>query len=407
MQRELNDRYLKSLKPPETGRLEISDTRRVGLRFRLSASGKAVWMYEKRVKGGLKRKHTLGAWPEPIGLSEARAMALELEAEAAKGIDRVAIAEQRRLTDEAAKAKALSVEDAISIYHDLHLSNLRTGAERKRQLQAALADHLESPIGNLRRSIAQAAVDAKAREGRLVHANRIRAALKAFTNWGWKRGYLPEDVGAGLSKAVREIARERVLSISEVREIWSASFEMGYLWGPFFRLLLLTAQRRGEILKLKRSEIDFERKRIVKPGSLTKNGKTHITHLSVPALNEAVELCGRIPDDQPTDLLFTTTGRTPVSGVSKAKSRLDTLLGDDFEPWRIHDIRTAFATAMADSGVPEAIADRVLNHSASGSAPSAVARIYNQSEQLPQRTLALDRWAELVTQTKSVVVRIG
>jgi len=186
---------------------------------------------------------------------------------------------------------------------------------------------------------------------------------------------------------------------------------MGDLWGPMFRLLLLTAQRRGEILNLRRSEIEIERARIVKPGSLTKNGKAHITHLSDPALNEIKAQCDCLPDDQPTDLLFTTTGRTPVSGVSKAKARLDGFLCEGFEPWRLHDIRTAFATAMADAGIPETVADRVLNHSASGSAPSAVARVYNQAELLPQRADALNRWAQMVTASKdsktSNVIEIG
>ncbi|MEP3638909.1 MAG: Arm DNA-binding domain-containing protein, partial [Paracoccaceae bacterium] len=106
MKKELSDRFLKSLKAPESGRLEVSDTKRPGLRFRLSASGKATWMFEKRVKGGQKRKHTFGSWPFPVGLSEARAMALEIEAEAAKGIDRVLIAKEAKLAEEVARTQA-------------------------------------------------------------------------------------------------------------------------------------------------------------------------------------------------------------------------------------------------------------------------------------------------------------
>ncbi|NRB20919.1 MAG: tyrosine-type recombinase/integrase [Rhodobacteraceae bacterium] len=167
--------------------------------------------------------------------------------------------------------------------------------------------------------------------------------------------------------------------------------------------MLLTAQRREEVFSLRRSEIEIEHTRIVKPGSLTKNGKAHITHLSDAALREIKALCDRLPDDQPTDLLFTTTGRTPVSGVSKAKARLDGFLGEGFGPWRLHDIRTAFATAMVEAGIPETVADRILNHSASGSAPSAVARVYNQAELLPQRADALNRWADMVTGERGFV----
>jgi len=401
MKIELTDLYLRRLKAPETGRIEISDTKRPGLRFRLSASGNAVWMYEKRVKGGLKRKHTLGAWPKPISLSDARAQALELEAEASKGIDRVALTKAKQLSDEATRASLSTVGDVINVYDNLHLASLRTQSERKRQLEQSLAKHLDKSITELKRKDIQAAVDAKAAEGRKAYANRIRAALVAFTKWAWVRGYTDEDVGAGIAKATRETARERVLNISEIRDIWSATFKMGGLWGPILRLMLLTSQRRGEIFNLRWDEVDLDNRRITKPGSRTKNGKPHVTHLSDPALSELRDL---YENRKESGLVFTTTGSTPVSGIGKAKSRLDGFLGEGFEPWRLHDIRTAFATAMADAGVPETVADRVLNHSASGSAPSAVARVYNQAELLPQRADALNRWAEMVTGERGKVV---
>ena len=99
MQKELNDRLLRNLKVPVTGRLELSDTKRKGLRFRLSNTGSAVFMYEKRIKGGPKRKHTLGSWPG-YTLSQARADALILEAEASQGIDRIKNSEVKRILDQ-------------------------------------------------------------------------------------------------------------------------------------------------------------------------------------------------------------------------------------------------------------------------------------------------------------------
>ena len=135
MRVELNDRYLRSLEPPNAGRIEVSDTKRRGLRLRLYARRDAaspprvVWMYEKRVKGGSKRKHTLGTWPA-VSLSEARSLALEIEAEASQGIDRVALQQE-----EAKKPARVTVEQALVSYEKLHLSQLRTQAERKRQLE--------------------------------------------------------------------------------------------------------------------------------------------------------------------------------------------------------------------------------------------------------------------------------
>jgi integrase len=396
MQRDLTDRYLKSLKAPDTGRLEVSDSKRAGLRFRLSATGKAVWMYEKRVKGGPKRKHTLGAWPEPVGLSQARSMALEIEAEAARGIDRVALAEAELLATEAAQSTALSVRQVLNVYDKLHLSSLRRGAERKRQIEQSLEDMLDRPMNQLRRTTLQGAIDDKASAGRGVYANRIRSALMAFTGWAAGRDHLETDIGLKLTKPTKEVSRERAPTHDEVHAIWNATYELGDLWGSAFRLLILTAQRRQEIFGLQWSEVDLNGSTITKPGVSTKNGKEHVTHLSAPALYELTALKEKVKG-KPMGLIFTTTGNTPVSGISKVKARLDKLLGDEFEPWRLHDLRTAFATAMVERGVPENVADRVLNHSAVGSAPSAVARVYNRAGMLGQRAQALDMWAAVVT----------
>ena len=167
---------------------------------------------------------------------------------------------------------------------------------------------------------------------------------------------------------------------------------MGDLWGPILRLSILTGQRRGEIIKLKWDEINLNKMQIIKGGSKTKNKKAHITHLSEPSLQTLLSI-----RKTENNLIFTTTGTTPVSGVSKMKKRLDVILGGDFKPWRLSDFRTAMATALAETGLAETIVDRILNHSATGSAPSAVARVYNQAENLTQRAAALETWAQMVT----------
>lgn len=406
MKQELTERGLAKLikEKPTSGRMEVSDTKRPGLRFRLSASGQGVWMYEKRVKGGPKRKHTLGKHSKEFGLAEARAQALMLEVEAAQGIDRVAINEAKKLEEETVKLRALSVRQVLELYDDLHLANLRTGPERRKQIEQALKGKLELPIASLRRTDLQLAIDQKASASHKTAANRVRAALKAFTKWAAGRDHIPSDIGLELPKPFKETSRKRAPSIEEIHAIWEATFELGELWGPPLRLLILTAQRRQEIFGLKWPEVDFEAATITKSGEDTKNAQEHVTHLSPPALSELRALREAAGDD-PSSYIFTTTGKTPISGFSQVKARLDRLLGEDFEPWRLHDLRTSFATAMVEAGIPENVADRVLNHSAVGSAPSAVARVYNRADMLEQRARALDLWADLVV-LKTVIVPI-
>ncbi len=382
----LNDRLLKALQPPASGRLEMTDDKATGLKFRLTDKGRATWSVQVNVHGE-KRRFTIGEYPA-IGLAEARKKAGRLRVEALAGRDPI---RERRAKADAEKGQQ-NVGQVLDLYARLHLSQLRTSRERERQLRAALAGHLLKPIAKLQRADIQAAVDAKAATGRLGAANRIRSALVAFCRWAWERGHLPDHIGAGTKRATKEKPRERVLSLAEVRAIWQATYELPKLWGPPLRILILTAQRRGDVTGVHWPEIDLDGRRWSIPGERTKNGKPHIVHLSDPAVAEFSALRESAGDT--AGLLFTTTGKTPISGFGKIKRRLDALVG--FEDWRLHDLRTAFASALCDAGEPENVVDRVLYHAATGSAPSAVARVYNRSELLPQRARVLDRWAGMV-----------
>jgi integrase len=328
------------------GRLELTDDRAVGLKFRLTANGRATWSVQVNVHGE-KRRFTIGEYPT-IGLAEARKRAGKLRGDALAGCDPI---RERRAEAEAAKSQQ-TVAQVLNLYAGLYLKQLKTAGERERQLRTALVDHLSKPIANLQRHDLQAAIDAKASEGKLGAANRIRAALIAFCRWAWERGHLPEHIGAGTKRAAKEKPRERVLSLREVRAVWQATHEMGDLWGPFLRILTLTAQRRGDVAGARWSEIDLDARRWVIPGERTKNDKPHIVHLSEPALTEFTSL----REKSDGDLIFTTTGTTPISGFGNMKARLEGLVG--IEDWRLHDLRTAFASALCDAGEPEGIVDR-------------------------------------------------
>jgi integrase len=386
----LNARLLETLKPPAKGRIELTDGAVSGLKFRLTANGTASWSLQARIAGE-KRRFSLGEYPT-VGLAKARDKARRLREEAREGHDPIREAREAKQREQLERATRQTVADAIKLYADLHLKpNLRTAAEREAQLRNALAAHAERPIGDLTRLDLQRAIDAKAAEGKLGAANRIRAALVHFAGWCWQRGYLPEHVGAGTTRATRERPRDRVLSLDEVRAIHNATFDLGPLWGPLTRLMVLTAQRRGDVAGARWSEIDLDARRWTLPGERTKNGRTHVVHLSDPVLLELTELQREATSDR---VFSTTGGRTPVSGFSKLKLRLDALSG--VRNWRLHDLRTAFASALCEAGESESVVDRVLNHAAVGSAPSAVARVYNRAENLPQRAAALDRWASIV-----------
>lgn len=129
-------------------------------------------MYEKRVKGGPRRKHTLGTFctwsdtgqrlPIQLTLSEARQRALEIELEAGLGVDRVEDARTAKIDRERAAASLVTVEALIDIYAELKLQNLKTGDERSRELKKALRNYLNRNPRELSKADLQAIIDERA-----------------------------------------------------------------------------------------------------------------------------------------------------------------------------------------------------------------------------------------------------
>ena len=413
---KLTDIAVRSIKPNLAARIEISDTERSGLRFRMSPKGNASWLYQKKIKGGTRRGFKLGSYPA-MSLAQARSAALEIQIEAESGVDRVLTEEDAKARLAADGLKARSVSDVLELYVATYLQQeLKAGQsreERTRQLRTYLAPYYSKFIGSLTRSDLQIIVDGKQAEGKVVMANRLRAALSAFTGWAYRRGHMPEDVGVSVQRAGKETPRERTPSLDEVKEIWAQTFKMGKLWGPYFRMCILTGQRsRKDILEMRWSWIDMDRCRYEIPRP--KNGRPHIVHLSDPAMAEL----RRLKEQQvsaPCPFVFSTTGRTSATGVSKATARLDayitsgraeTGLAEPFEPWVLHDLRRSQATALAEAGFDEGVVDRIQNHVATGSRASAVAAVYNKAQKLPERAAALDAWARMVTQDTSNVVTL-
>ena len=93
--------------------------------------------------------------------------------------------------------------------------------------------------------------------------------------------------------------------------------------------------------------------------------------------------------------MFTTTGKSAVSGFSKIKSRLDQLMrdeaGDVFQHWRLHDLRRTVASGMASIKIEPHVFEAVLNH-VSGFR-GGVAGVYNVFEYTDEKRAALEAWA--------------
>ncbi|WP_060845803.1 tyrosine-type recombinase/integrase [Methylobacterium ajmalii] len=230
-----------------------------------------------------------------------------------------------------------------------------------------------------------------------IHANRTFAALRKMFGWAVERGILEASPAEGLKPPSPEIARDRVLSDVELAAVWRAAGEIGYPFGSFIQVLILTGQRRSEVLDAEWREISLDERMWTIPRQRAKNDRAHAVALSAPAV-EILEALPRI--GKPSRFLFTTTGDTPFSGVSKASERLNRLAAghmpadQPIEPWRLHDLRRTFASGCARLGVGVHVVEKALNHT-SGTFGGIVG-VYQHHDFAEERRTAMEVWGQHV-----------
>jgi len=244
--------------------------------------------------------------------------------------------------------------------------------------------------------------------GRPVHANRVFSAIRKLFNWCVERGLLETSPCLNVKAPTREKPRDRVLGSEELRLVWRASGAMPYPYGPWIRLLILTAQRRDEVAHMTWSEVSLDAGLWTIPKERAKNDQAHLVHLTPTA----VDLLRALPRRAGTDFVFTATGHTPISAFSDAKEALDARIVADLRKetadlggdpdtvrplpsWRFHDLRRTAATLMAEAGIPPHVVDKILNHTQG--TITGVAAIYNRHQYLEERRQALAAWAERLT----------
>jgi len=398
------------LRPPAAGRTEYFDTQLPAFGLRISATGRKSWIVMYRVDGRLVRE-TLGPLARIPKVDKARDLARESMRQAEAGVHPV---ERKR-----AAATAVREEpDTFAAVADLFIERYarrhtrpQTCAETQRLIERELKPAWGmKPIRDIGRKHVIALLDGIVDRGSPVMANRTLTHTRRLFNWARERGIVETNPAAGLSKPTAEIERDRILSDRELPLFWEACGDIGWPFGPLFKLLLLTAQRRSEVAGLRWAELNMADRQWVIPRERAKNDREHIVHLSDPAVDILATLPRFVPEDgregksSAADLVFSTTGETAASGFSKAKDRVDGKMRErlrkelsdagEIREWTLHDLRRTAATGMAKLNIAPHVVDRILNH-VSGTI-RGVAAVYNRHAYLEERKAALEAWGGYV-----------
>lgn len=400
----LTDAKVKTLKP-KAARYEVSDGRGDGLALRVAPAGGKTWIVRYKMHGA-PRRLTVGTYPA-TSLEDARRAASDARRKVEAGIDpgeeKVSVRQEARAAREAER-HALTVEKLAESFLALYVRpRKRSADEDERKLNVDVLPILgKRRVKDVDRADVQALLDSIAARAP-VAANRTKALLSRLFRWALSRGLVDGDPTAGIEAPAKERPRDRVLSETEVRAFWQGidATPLSDSVKRALRLVLVTAQRPGEVAGMRFEEIAEHDGRVVWtiPGSRRKKDDAH----AVPLSKLALELVGpwegktgpvfpgRDPDKPVTEgalayALRRNLGETePKAPKKKGKAKRP---GIAVAPFVVHDLRRTAATLMSGAGVAGLVKPMILGHAARG----VTLRTYDLFSYLPEKAAALDAW---------------
>lgn len=395
--------------PNGTGRNYLWDDTLKGFGCMVMASGARSYLvqYQMHGRGSPTRRATIGRHGSPWTAEKARDRASDLLEMVRKGIDPTEQAKAERAANEAGKAAAarLAFAGYVDLFSRKYLDakNLRSAEDIKATFRRDLTPFFkERPISSLSKTDIATRLDEIGERSKSA-AVKAHKWLRKLLSWAVERGDIGSSPMESMGPPHRDGKRKRVLRGDELKAVWLASGGLGEPFGSFVKMLILTGQRLREVAGASWGEIDLDKAEWIIPGERTKNGRDHLCPLSPQVVDL---LRGRFPKKADRKgLLFTTTGKTPISGFSKSKARLDTevaralakLANEELpmmQPWVFHDLRRSFSTGCQALGFPIDHTEACLNH-VSGTR-GGLAAIYQLHEYKPEKVAVMAAWGRHV-----------
>lgn len=378
---KLTKQLIDTTLPASSKDVYLWDKSPVGFGLRIRPSGSKTFFYSYRPGGGRsasKKRLVIGQHGK-VTLEQARKVAQEAAGQVAAGRDPVM---ERRAAREAMERQKLTVGTVADQFVEQYVKpRNRTWEEYERILNYYVIPKIaDRSIHDLTKADINSLLLVIGKENGRPMADHVLAVLRKMMNWLEVRDDAfrsPIVKGMALTSP-SQMKRDRCLNEDEIRAVWNALEQEPYPYGPMVKLLFLTAQRLGEVATARWD--DLRDGCLVIPAGRYKTKKAVIT----PLPDEATRLIYGLPRTGP--FIFSSGGRGPFSGFSKAKERLDTASG--VRGWRIHDIRRTVRTLMVAVDVRPDIAERVLGHAIPG-----VAGVYDQHDYLKQKKAALEQLA--------------
>ena len=244
----LTTRFAGSIQPTRGKQVDYYDATVRGFVLRVSPGGRKAWGVLYR-RGRFKRRLSLGEFPG-LGLADARQNAREVLSRIALGGDPA--------VDRIADRSAMTFSELSTRYLDLHARHKRSGREDARIISVELLPHWRQLLAKevTRRDVRELLRQILDRPAPIM-ANRTLALVRKMFNFAIDEELLHVNPAQRVKRLAPERPRDRVLTEDEIRQVWSVLDAESALIASAVRLMLLTAQRSGEVLSMRWKDVDL------------------------------------------------------------------------------------------------------------------------------------------------------
>ncbi len=369
-------------------RYEVSQTKGKGLRIRISPQGTKTFVYVFRRNDKLHRL-TLGQFGD-ISLIEDNAKHAALRKRALAG---ESVQSLRALIGPVRTSGSFTVADLAKQWMEREVKKERkTWQEVQRILDKDVVPYLgDRPAASVKPPEIMAMLDAIVDRGSPIAANRCASMVKQMFKFAVGRGEVDASPCVALKKpGGKEPSRKRKLTDDEIKRLWDKldTAAISPALRAAIRLLLVTAQRRGELARATKREFDLEAKVWQIPAEHSKNGQPHdvpLSDLALELLSQLVELSGDskylLPSPTVKDASIRPEALTRAITRNREYFKIDV--------FNVHDLRRTAASNMTAHGIDRLHVAKVLNHSG-----REVTAIYDRHDYLDEMRDALNLWAD-------------
>jgi integrase len=394
MKRTLNDRMIKALKPAPAGqRYDVKDIVVPGLAIRVTDTGQRTYVLRSRFPGSPHANRRALGDVGALTLEQARSKARQWLELIGRGIDPQAQGERQRQAQRRRHQMTFAgvAEDFIADKLPSEKKGHEVELEIRREFMPIWG---KRPIADITPLDVRDVIKATKDRGAPYQAHNLLITLRRLFSWAIDQHvYAIETSPCDRLKPKTLIGcrlpRTRIFDDNEWRAFWHAAGKLGYPYGPLFRVLALTGQRKSEVAEARWSEIDLQRRLWTIPAARMKADAAHV----VPLTADVVAIFEALPRFDAGDYFFSTTsGAKPVNGFSKAKTRLDQVMAAELgckpDSFVIHDVRRSMRTGLSALPVPDLVRELVIAHTKPG-----LHKVYDQHAYLDEKRRALELWS--------------